>query len=299
MEDLIFSAVRLTIPVLFLAIGGMVAERAGVLNLGVEGLLLVSALGAALGAQATNAVGGILLAIAFGLTFMAVVAIATVVVRADQIVTGLAVNVAALGITGFVFRSSFKSGQNFERMGVLRVPYLDSVPFLRIAFRQSLMVYALVGIAILVTWFLRNTRAGLCLRAAGDAPAAIDSQGVSVTRVRVQALLFAGFMGGLAGSYLVLVETGRFVENMSGGRGYLAIAAIVLGGWRLFGVVGACLLFGVGQALQFQLPAMGIDVPNQLLLALPYVLALVAITTLPQRAAAPAALLRPFVRGER
>jgi simple sugar transport system permease protein len=299
MEDLLFSAVRLAVPILFLAIGGMVAEKAGVLNLGVEGLLLCTALAAAFGAEASGAVGGIVLSLAVGLVYMAVVAVATVIVRADQIVTGLALNVAAIGVTGFVFRSSFGSGQNFERIGVLHLPFLDSVPFLRIPFRQSLLVYALVVLSVLVAWVLYRTRAGLCVRAVGDAPAAVDSQGVSVTRVRVQALLFAGFMGGLAGSYLVLVETGRFVENMSGGRGFLAIAAIVLGGWRLFGVVGACLLFGLGQALQFQLPAMGIDAPNQLWLALPYVLALAAITALPQRASAPAALLRPFVRGER
>ena len=299
MEDLLFSAIRLAVPVLFLALGEMVVERAGVLNLGIEGMLVTSALGAALGAEAAGPAAGLGVAVLFGVVFGLIVAAATVVGRVDQVVTGLALNLMALGFTGYVFRSSFAGGQTFRRIGVIELPVVDSIPFVRIPFRQSLLVYVFVVTAVLVRWWLYRTRIGLCLRAIGDDPEAVDAQGLNISRVRIGALVFAGVMGGFAGGFLVLAETGRFTENMSGGRGFLAIAAVVFGAWRLSGVLIASLLFGLGQALQFELPAAGIDAPNQLWLAFPYLLALAAIAVLPQRGSAPKALMKPFVRGER
>lgn len=297
MEDLLFSALRLAIPIAFLAVGEMVAERAGVLNLGIEGLLLSTALAAAIGAQSGGIPLGIAAAIGVGLLYNLIVALLTVVVRADQIVVGLALNIGALGATAFVFRASFESGQDFARISPFRIPGLDDVPYLRLLTRQTWLVLLLVLVVAFLAWALRNTNWGLRLRSVGDAPAAVDSQGVNVMLVRTGAVVFAGAMGGLAGAYLVLVETGRFVEGLSGGRGFLAIAAVVFGGWRPIPVLIGALLFGFGQALQFQLPAMGYDIPTPLLLALPYVLALVVITLAPTRRAAPPALMRPFYRG--
>ena len=298
MEDLLFSAVRLAVPILFLALGEMVVERAGVLNLGLDGMLLTAALGAAVGAESAGPLAGVLAATGCGIAFALLVGVATVIVRLDQVVTGLALNLTALGFTGFVFRAGFEDGQNFDRIGVIEIPLVGSIPYIRVLFRQSILVFLLVGLGITVWWCLTRTRAGLSLRATGDSPASVDAQGINVVAVRICALLFGGVTGGLAGAYLVLVETGRFTEAMSGGRGFIAIAAVVFGGWRLRGIVIASIIFGLGIALQFELPAAGINAPNQLWLAFPYMLALVVMAVVPQRDRTPASLMKPFVRGE-
>jgi len=299
MEGLLDSAVRLGTLLLFLAVGELVAERAGILNLGIEGLLLVTALTAAIGAEANGPVFGTLLAAVVGIVFCTVVGLLVITLHVDQIVTGLALNIAALGGTTFVFRSSFEGGQTFDRLDTISVPVVGDVAYLRLLFEQTPLFYVLIGLVALSGYLLYVTRLGLRIRATGDAPGAVDAEGLNVARTRYQALVFAGCAGGLGGAYLVLSQTGRFTENMSGGRGFIAIAAVVFGGWRLRGVIGAAAVFGLGSALQFELPALGVEVPNQLLLALPYVVALIAITLLPQRGATPAALMRPFSRGER
>ena len=298
MEDFIASAIRLATPLLLLALGELVAEKAGVLNLGIEGSLLVTALGAAMGAEALGIFGGIALALASGIAFTALLALVMVYAKADQIVVGLAVNLAAAGLTVFVFRSAFGGGQNFDRVRSLDTPFFSDIPYVGLLFSQTSLFYIAPVAAVAIAYLLHRTHWGLQVRAVGDAPAAADADGVPVDRLRTQALLIGGAMTGFAGAYLVLSETGIFTEGMSGGRGFIAIAAVIFGGWRVGGVVIAALIFGGAIALQFELPAQGIEISNQILLALPFIVALAAIAVLPQRDAAPSALMRPFRRGE-
>jgi simple sugar transport system permease protein len=156
------------------------------------------------------------------------------------------------------------------------------------------LFYLLVGCVPLTWLLLHKTGWGLRLRAAGNSPEALHAAGVSVAATRLTAILWAGALSGLAGAYLLLAEAGVFTEGMSGGRGFTAIAAVVFGGWRVAGVLGASFLFGLAEALQFQLPAMGINLPNPFLLGLPYLVALVAVAVLPQRGSSPVKLMIPF-----
>jgi ABC-type uncharacterized transport system permease subunit len=300
--DFVNSMIRLSIPLLYLALGEMVSETTGILNLGLEAMLLGSALAATVAASATDSVTiGVATAAAVGALIAFVVAVLVVRLRADQIVVGLAVNIVVLGMTTYLFRAIYEKGfPEVPGMGIARIPGLSKIPFLGpTIFSQRVLFYLLAVIVPGIWWVLYRSPWGLRARASGDAPEAVDAAGIKVETVRIQAVLFCGIMAGLAGAYLLLGETGTFTEGMSGGRGFIAIAAVVFGGWRIFGVVGAALLFGAALTLRFELPALGLNLPNQLLLALPYVVALAAIAVLPQREAAPAALLRPFRRGER
>jgi simple sugar transport system permease protein len=302
MIDFINSAIRLSIPLLFLASGEMVAETTGVLNLGLEGMLLGAALAAAVGGSAAGSVVvGTLTAIGAAAAIALLTGLLVVRLRADQIVVGLAANILVLGLTTYLFRSIYAtSSPTIPGMGVLKVPVLSRIPVLGpTVFSQRPLFYLLLGILPGLWWLLNRTPWGLHARACGDAPDALDAAGISVGRVRMQAQLICGIMAGLAGAYLLLGETQTFTEGMSGGRGFVAIAAVVFGSWSVAGTAGAAILFGAAIALQFQLPALGVKLPNQLLLAIPYLVALIGIVLLPQRQAAPATLLRPFRRGER
>jgi general nucleoside transport system permease protein len=260
------ATVRLATPLLFAGTGEMVSERAGILNIGLEGMMLSGAFFSFLGTWLWHDLFlGILLGVFAGVVVAAIMALLTIQARANQIVVGVGLNLMALGVTTYAYREVFTSRTevHLNRPQPLAIPLLSKIPVVGPAFfRQTLFVYlAFIGIA--VAWFvLYRTTWGLALRAAGEVPAAADTAGVSVTRIRWIGTLTAGAMAGLGGAFLSVGQLGLFVEGMSAGRGFLALAAVIFGGWNPVGVLGACLVFGAADALQARLQAYA-NIPRQ------------------------------------
>jgi len=288
------SAVRVSTPLLLAATGETLTERAGVINLGIEGAMLAGALGAALGATTGGVWMGAGVAILAGVLMAAVFATVAIGARADQIITGTAVTLASVGLTGMIYRRAYGAGGaglSLPTFGDLPIPGLHALPIVGEAlFTQPLPTYVAWLAVPLLWWLLFRTRWGLALRATGEAPAAATAAGVRTRGMQVVATLVGGMFAGLAGASLVLAQVGTFAEKMTAGRGFIAIAIVVLGRWHPVWVLGAALLFGAATALQFLFQAMGLRVPYQLFLMLPYALALVALAGGMGRARAPAGL---------
>ena len=297
LDGFLSAAVRVATPLLLAALGEMLAERGGVINLGVEGAMLAGALAAALGASAGGAWAGLAASGAAGMLLAAVFALATIGARADQIIAGTATTLLAVGITGAVYQAAFGSagaGLSLPTLAPMPVPGLSAVPVVGPAFfNQPVTTYIALMAVPLCWWFLFRTRTGLALRAAGESPQHARAAGVPVRRLQFAATITGGVLAGLAGGTLVLAQVGTFAERMSAGRGFIAIAIVVLGRWHPVGVLGAALFFGAATALQFVFQAMGLAVPYQLFLMLPYVLTLLLLAGLVGGVKAPAALGRP------
>ena len=295
-EGFLSALVRVATPLLLAALGEMLAERGGVINLGVEGAMLVGALAAAIGASSAGPWAGLLLAMAAGAALSAGFAAVAIGARTDQIITGTATTLAALGLTGAIYRRAFGTagaGLSLPTLGPLELPGLAEVPLVGPAlFAQPLPTYLALGAVPLLWWFLFRTRAGLALRAVGESPSSARAAGVPVRLVQVLATIAGGALAGLAGGTLVLAQVGTFAERMTAGRGFIAIAIVVLGRWHPVGVLLAALLFGGATALQFLFQAAGLDVPYQLFLMLPYLLTLVLLAGIAGGVRAPAALGR-------
>ncbi|MEX2180609.1 MAG: ABC transporter permease [Gemmatimonadaceae bacterium] len=285
------ATIRTATPLAFAALGELVAERAGVINLGLEGTIVVGCLGAAVGAAAGGVGLGFAGAAGAGLAMSALFAYFVVALRTDQIITGAAFTMLGLGLTGTIARSYFGIGDaatSIPTIGPVSVPVLASMPLLGAPlFRQPVVTYLLYAAVPILAWWMARTRGGLALRAVGESPAAAAAAGIPTVAVRWGAILFSGLMGGLCGGTLVLAQVGSFNEGMSAGRGFIAIAVVVLGRWSPFGTAGAALLFGGAFALQYLFQALALDLPYQLFLALPYVMTLVLLAALRGRAAAP------------
>ena len=293
------SSIRLAAPLLLAATGELVSERAGVLNMSVEGMMLTGAFAGAVGSWAT---GSPLIGLGLGLLCVLPVAwlqaFLSITLRANQIVTGIGINILVLGATTLGYRALFGSRSRAEIPGLEKwtPPGLADIPYVgEHVLTQTWLLYAAVLLIVLVGWVMRSTALGLAVHAAGTAPQAASHSGLKVTRIRYGAVLFTGFMSALAGCFLSIGDIHTFTEGMTSGAGYLAIAAVIFGNWKLGRTLLACGLFGAATALQFQLPAMGIQVPNAVLIALPYVLALLAVGGLVGRQVAPAALTRPYI----
>ncbi len=296
LEGFLESAIRTATPLALAALGEAVAQRSGVINIGLEGVVLTGAFGALVGAGLAGAFGGYAVAVVAGVALASLFAAFVVRLRTDQIIAGTAINLLALGMTGTAYRALYGdtgAGLTLPTSDAVAIPLLSGIPVLGPSlFLQPLPTY-LVYIAIpLLWWWMRTTRGGLNLRAVGERPEAARVAGVSPGTVRAAAILFGGAMGGLAGATLVLAQTGTFAEGMSAGRGFIAIAIVVLGRWHPGGVALAALLFGAASALQYVFQAAGWEVPYHLFLALPYVLTLLALGTVARRTRAPAALGR-------
>ena len=294
------SSVRLGLPLLIAATGELVSERAGVLNMSVEGMMLTGAFAGAMGSLAT---GSPLLGLALGVLCVLPIAwlqaFLSITLRANQIVTGIGINVLVLGATTTAYRAilGHASRTQIPGLGKWAPPWLgDIAVFGEAVFRQTWLLYAALVVIGIVAWVMRYTAIGLAVHSAGSEPRAVDKSGISVTRVRYGAVLFTGVMSALAGCYLSIGDIHTFTEGMTNGAGYLALAAVIFGNWKIGRTVLACLFFGAATALQFQLPAMGVDVPNALLIMLPYLLALVAVGGLVGRQTAPSYLTQPYLR---
>lgn len=290
------ATIRTATPLLLAASGELLVERAGLINIGLEGVILGGAFGALTGAMHGGSAVGYATGAAAGILIMLVFAAATLGVGADQIITGTAITLLALGATGTLYRTLYgASGAalSIQTSAPLSIPLLARIPIVGTAlFDQPAVTYVAYAVVPLTWWWFENTHAGLALRAIGENPAAATAAGISVKRYRLVAVIISGALGGIAGSVLVLAQAGTFVEGMSAGRGFIAIAIVVLGRWNPIGVGLAALLFAATTSLQYLAQAMGFDVPYQLVLALPYVLTLAALAGIGGRATPPATLAR-------
>lgn len=288
------ASVRTATPLALAAYGELVVERAGVINLGIEGAMIAGAFGALVGGSAAGVGAGFAVAVMAGVAATAVMAIVVLWLRADAVIAGTAVTLLALGLTGTLYRALYGAqgaALSVPTIAPVAIPVLSQIPLIgRALFEQPVVTYALYALAAALWWLMTRTHAGLALRATGERPAAAVAAGISPVRVRAWALLFGGAMGGLAGGALVLAQVGTFAEGMSAGRGFIAIAIVVLGRWSPIGTAGAALLFGAASQLQYVFQSLGWPVPYQLFLALPYVLTLLVLAGTQRRASAPAAL---------
>ncbi|HET7024626.1 MAG TPA: ABC transporter permease [Gemmatimonadales bacterium] len=290
------AAVRIATPLLLAALGETIAERGGVLDLGIEGAMLIGALASVFGAVAGGPWVGIVVGSAAGALTAAVFAAVALGAGADQVVTGTAITLGATGLTGAIYRMTYGSASGALQLPTLpnvHIPLLGSIPILGPAlFDQPWVTYGCYLAVPLVWWLLFRTRWGLELRASGESPTAAAASGVRVLRLRITATVIGGAFAGLAGAGLVLTQIGTFAENMTAGRGFIAIAIVVLGRWSPFRVAIAALAFGALTALQFLLQGLGLHVPYQLFLVLPYAVALLALGGAVGRTRAPESLGR-------
>ena len=288
------ATVRTATPLALAALGETVVERSGTINIGLEGTIIAGAFGAVVIATAAGTAGALVGAVGAGVLSAVVLGLFVITLRSDQIVTGTALTLLALGTTGLLYRGVFGTtgvALSIPTLGALPIPVLSSIPIIgRPLFAQPVTTYVVYLLAPLLAWWFRRTHSGLALRAAGENPAAAAAAGISLTRIRWFALLFGGALGGLSGGTLVIAQVGTFAEGMSAGRGFIAIAIVALGRWSPVGVVIAAVLFGAASALQFVFQSLGWTAPYQLFLALPYALTLLALVGVAGRHSAPAAL---------
>ncbi|MBQ5265201.1 ABC transporter permease [Klebsiella pneumoniae] len=294
------SAIRLAAPLLIASTGELISERAGVLNMSVEGMMLTGAFLGAAGASLTgNAEWGLLIGV-FGVIPLALLqAFLSVTLRANQIVTGIGINILVLGSTTLAYREMFgaRSDAVIPSLDKWSPPLLRDIPLLGSeVFNQVWIFYLGLLVLLICAVMMRRTALGISLNAVGVAPRAVDQSGQSVARLRYGAVLFSGMMAAAAGCLISIGNIHTFTEGMTNGTGYLAIAAIIFGNWKIGRTALACLLFGAASALQFQLPLLGVQVPTALLIMLPYLLALIAVAGLIGRQTAPAALTQPYQR---
>ena len=298
--SLLGASVRIAAPLLLAALGETVAERAGLLNVGVEGMVVLGAFfglfgvyasGQPLVGFATGFAAGALTGLIFGLI--------TVMRGADQVVTGIVLNIFCLALASYFYQSLFASANEVPQltsMSIVRVPCLSTLPFVgRVLFAQKPLVYC-AFLLVPIFWIaLDHSRWGLNVKAVGENPEAVDSAGVNVWAIRLQAATIGGAMAGIAGGAIAIDQVGAYVDGMIAGRGYITLAIVVFGGWRPWRVAAACLLFGAADGLQLRLQISGIGLPNQLLIALPYVLTIVVVAIVAHRGGYPSAINRPYL----
>lgn len=313
--SLLDSTVRLATPLLLAALAGFYSERAGVVDIGLEGKMLMAAFASATAAAMTGSAWlGLGAAILSSLIMALLHGFACITHKGNQVVSGVALNIVALGLTAVLGNAWFEMGgrtpnlpaaARFNELTLPLAETLRGVPLLGSLYYElisghSLLVYLAFACVPVTFWVAYRTRFGLRLRAVGENPAAVDTAGISVTRLRYQAVLIAGLLCGIAGSYLSTAQGAGFQTNMTAGKGYLALAALILGKWKPVPTLLACLLFAFADALQTRLqgvalPGIG-EVPVQLIEALPYLLTVLLLAGFVGKAIPPKASGRPYVK---
>jgi len=301
LEAFATSSVAMATPILLAALGETIVERSGVLNIGIEGSMLSGAFFALAAAYFSGSlILGLLAGIAAAIALNALLAILVINLAVSQVVAGTALDIFALGLTGVMYRRLFGiTGAAFTvtPLRPIALGPLARLPVIGPAlFDQNAIVYATILLVPLVAYLVSHTRYGLWIRAAGERPQAADALGLNVYRLRWEALIMAGALTGLGGAYLTLAYANTFVEGISAGRGFVALAVVIVGRWNAYGAAAAALLFGAAMALQFGLQASGTAISYQLFLALPYALTLVVLALFGGQAQSPSALGEPYVR---
>ncbi|MFD6093194.1 MULTISPECIES: ABC transporter permease [Oerskovia] len=301
--SLLQGSLLLAVPLAFGALGGLLNERAGVVNIAIEGQLLTGAFGAAVLASVVgNAYVGLVAAPLAGLLIGAMLALFTVKYHVNQIIVGVVLNVFAVGLTSFLFSSVLKNDpatlNTPPRLPTLPIPLLSEIPIIGpVLFRQSIIVYLLYVAVIVISIALFRTRWGLRVRSVGEYPQAADTVGINVNRTRWGNVLLGSMVAGLGGAFFTIGSVGAFGQEMTAGKGYIALAAMILGRWSPWGALGAALLFGFADKLQQVLGVLETPIPNQFMLMLPYVVTIFAVAGLVGRVRGPAAAGEPYVKG--
>lgn len=290
------SAIRLSVTTGTAAIGEIYAEKSGTVNIGLEGMVLMGAFFGAVGSYYTNSPwGGLAFAVIAGAVTALIHSFVTIFLSANQVVTGTAINIMALGITTFLNGILLKQTSNLPTFSNVEIPLLSKIPFLgEVFFDQNIFVY-LLYILIFVTWFVfRKTRIGLYLKTVGENPYAADSQGLSVVKIRLIGMLICGILAAVGGSFMPLFQLGLFSENMSGGRGFIALAVVIVGGWKPSVGVATALVFGMVEAFTYTFQTCYPNIPYQLVMTLPYLITILVYLFMTGKAKAPAALAIPY-----
>jgi general nucleoside transport system permease protein len=301
---LLQNTVFLAVPLILGAMGGILCERSGVINVAIEGQMLTGAFAAALFASASHSLGvGVLAAVLAGGLMGALLAVFAIRYLVNQVILGVVLNVLALGLTGFVYDAVLQKHQDqYNTPGVfdpIKIPLLGDIPFIGpLFFETNILVYATYVIVILVDVALFRTRWGLRVRSVGEHPKAADTVGIKVLATRYRATILGGLVAGLAGAYLILAAGSSFGKNISSGKGFIALAAVIFGRWSPRGAVAAALLFGFADALQTQLSFMQtpVQIPSAFLAMTPYLATIFAVAGLVGRVRAPAADGEPYVK---
>jgi len=303
--SLLTGMVRMAVPILLAAEGELIAERSGVLNLGVEGTMLIGAIASFLGTYYTKSLlMGVLWGILAGGLLSAVMAFVVTTLKADQIITGLTINIFSAGIALYMFRTAFTgvATQNLPTVTTFSkapIPLLSKIPVLgTFVFSQHVLTYVAILLVFLIYLFLYHTKYGLILRSIGDNPRAVDMKGVNISLYKYSAVIFGGMMAGLGGTFLTLVIAGIYSPGIVAGRGWIALSLVILGNWNPFTILVSALLFGFLDTFQLQIQAIGINFPYQILVALPYLLTIIVLVIGRRKSGAPLLAGRPYSREE-
>ncbi len=304
------ATLRVAAPLILAALGGLFSERAGVVNIALEGKMLVGAMVASVSASLmflatgngpVSAMVGVISAMIAGGGVGLLLAWLGIRHKVDQIISGTVINIGAIGITNFIFLRILSHNTELNtppKIEAMRLPILADIPVIGpILFDAKPYVYVGYIMVIVLAYFLFRTRWGLRLRASGEKPAAAGTVGINVIAIRYRALLLAGLISGLAGSYLSLSTAGSFQKEMTAGKGFIALAAMIFGAWHPVGAFLAALVFGFTDAVQTLLSSQGVDVPPQLLSSIPYVVTIIVVAGVVGRVRGPAAAGQPYEQG--
>lgn len=299
--SLVIAAIHLAVPIILPLLGGLISERSGVMNIALEGMMLVGGLTAVVFSFLTGDPWlGLAAAAVSGLVSGAALAMLTVSLRANQVVASTAINLVGAGLTAAlvpIIWGSDGTTPSVAKIPPFVVPGLSELPVVGQLFRELTLVdYGTLILVVGVWWVLFRTDVGLRLRACGESAESADSAGINVVRTRFVAVALSGAFAALGGAYLSIVILDAFQAGMTQGRGYLALAALVFGKWRVWPGVAACVVFGLADALALRSQIVAPDIPHDLLLAMPYILALVALATFVGKGTAPAAVGKEFAR---
>jgi simple sugar transport system permease protein len=280
----------------FAAAGEWVAERSGTLNISVEGMLLAGAFGGALGYHLTESIiVGVITAMIGGALIAGVQAEMSHRLVADPFVVGLTLNILVVGLTGFLDR---EIAPDTTLAPVWEIPLLSDIPLVGTALFGQRWPFYLLYLVVPLSWYLVfRTRWGLELRSSGENPQSADVSGIHVNHRRRQAIYYAGITSGLGGAFMLFAQVGKFDDGMIGGRGFIALAAVIFGGWTLRGAIAGCVLFAAVSSFRLSLPQVGYDINTELAQALPFIVTLLAMAIFAHRVRPPAALAQPFTRG--
>ena len=294
------TMVSLATPFLYAALGETIAQSSGVVNLGVDGIMLLSAFAAFYVALTTGSLWlGLLAAAMVGLLMGLLMSFVSVTLKAEQGVSGIGLYMFGLGMSSLLFKVLIGTVKTVQGFPPVVIPLLGDIPILGpILFRNSLPVYGAFLLVPLVWWMLEKTTLGLRIKSVGQNPAAADSLGISVDRIRYLSVCLGATLAGIAGASLSISLLNLFQDDLTAGQGFIAVALVYFGGWKPVGVMGGALLFSVVNSLQLWMQVLGVKIPSSVAVMLPYLLTIAALTITVNRMRQPAALNKPFERGE-
>ena len=297
---ILYSGIRLATPYLFAAIGETFAQRSGVLNLGVEGIMLMGAFsGFYVGMKSGSPWLGLLAAAVVGILMGLLMSFISITMQAEQGISGIGLHLFGLGLSSLLFTKLLGGVESISGFQPIKIPLLGDIPYIgEVLFNHNLLVYGAFLLVPLATWVLDKTTFGLKVRSVGQNPQAADTLGVNVVLIRYTTICIGGVLAGIAGASLSISLINLFQENMTNGMGFIAVALVYFGGWRPFGVLGGALLFSFVNALQLWVQVKGINLPSDIAVMMPYILTILALAFAVKRSNQPDALSKPFERGE-